>query len=117
MVNRMRERGRSQELRGGRSTTLCQEPRHSSEPQRPDPCVASDDRTEVGQETEEESRASRRWTEADRERSGATADNEEDTRQHCQQQVQSCLDSEAVNPQLLPARCRSTRKSGKSCIA
>ena len=39
MENRMRGRGRSQGLRGGRSTTLCQEPRHSSEPQRPDPCV------------------------------------------------------------------------------
>ena len=76
----------------------------------------SDDSTAVGQEAEEESPASRRWREADGS-SGATADNEEDTRQHCKQQVQSYPDSEAVNPQLLPARGSTTRMSGKSCIA
>ena len=54
----------------------------------------SDDRTEVGQEAEDELQASRRWREADRDR--ATADNEGDTRQHSELKVQSNVDSEAV---------------------
>ena len=76
----------------------------------------SDDTTEVGQEAEDESQASRSRKDADRRTSGATEDNQEGIREHSEQQVQSHVGSEAVSPQLLQARGSTTRKWGSRAL-